>query len=199
MPTKDPEMKYTPAFEDVQSPLRHALALAVLAAFAGVVHADCKPVIAAYVKADATKRFAIYEVDNLDQAPKGEPMFITIGEVKYTENLVKKSPLNFVKDGYTKGGASAGFEANSLRTDEQKGKMKCAPIADRKFGGDVAAGYHVGSADVTGGGFDPGSYDIWVSRATGLPIVYAPDPDSGGFRWVFGNQVNAPAPDKIRN
>jgi hypothetical protein len=47
------------------------------------------------------------------------------------------------------------------------------------------------------GPLDPGAFDIWVSRATSLPIVYTPDPDSGGFKWVFGSQVNAPAPDKI--
>jgi hypothetical protein len=32
-----------------------------------------------------------------------------------------------------------------------------------------------------------------------LPIFYTPDPESGGFRWVFGNQVSAPTPDEIRN
>ena len=162
-------------------------------------HADCKPVIAAYGKADATKHYAIYEVDKLDQAPKGEPMFIIIGDVKYTENLVKKGAFDFVKDGYTKGGAGTGFEANSLRTDEQKGKMKCAPIPDRTIGGEVAAGFHVGSTSGGSGGLDPGAYDMWVSRATGLPIIYSPDPDSGGFRYVYGNQVVAPAANKIRN
>ncbi len=176
-----------------------ALGASLVALPVATAHADCKPVIAAYEKADATKRFAIYVVDSLDEVPKGEPMFITVGDVKYSENLVKKSALNYVKDGYTKGPAMAGFEAGSLRTDEQKGEKKCAPTADRKFGAEVAAGYHVGSARGGSNSLDPGAFDMWVSRTTGLPIIYSPDPDSGGFRFVFGSQVVAPAANKIRN
>jgi hypothetical protein len=186
-------------FDATMPAFLYVLALGATVLPLGAAQADCKPVIAAYGKADATKRFAIYEVDSLDQAPKGEPMFVTIGDVKYSEHDVQKGPLNIVKDGYTKGGASAGFEANSLRTDEQKGKMKCAPIADRKIGSEAAAGYHVGSANGGGNGLDPGAYDIWISRATGLPLVYSPYPDSGGFRYVYGDQVVAPAASKIRN
>src|SRR6266851_4876525 len=163
MPTNDPEMNHSPFSVASDSPSFRALALCVLATFAGIVHADCKPVIAAYGKADATKRFAIYAVDSLDQAPKGEPMFVTIGDAKYSEHDVQKGPLNIVKDGYTKGGAMAGFEANSLRTDEQKGKIKCAPTADRKIGGEAAVGYHVGSTESGPYGLDPGAYDIWIS------------------------------------
>lgn len=189
-----------PPFTSVRpAPWSGVVTLLSLCVLACAAHADCKPVIAAYAKADATRHFAIYEVDSFDQVPKGEPMFITIGDVKYTENWVRKSPLDFVKDGYTKGGAGTGFEANSLRTDEQKGKMKCTPLPDRKIAGEAAAGYHVGSAAGSNGGLEPGAYDFWVSRATGLPIIYTLDPDSGGFRYVFGNQVVAPAPGKIRN
>ena len=61
----------------------------------------------------------------------------------------------------------------------------------------MAAGYHVGSPGSTSG-LDPGSFDLWVSRTTGLPIIYSVDADSGGFRWVFGSQVVAPAANKIR-
>ncbi|MBP7625295.1 MAG: hypothetical protein KA763_15135 [Xanthomonadales bacterium] len=192
-------MTRTPSFATGVSTGLYALGASLVTLPAATAMADCKPVIAAYAKADATKRFAIYEVDSLDQVPQGEPMFITIGDVKYSENLVKKGSMNYAKDGYTKGGAAAGFEANSLRTDEQKGKMKCTPLPDRKFGGEAAAGYHVGSTDSGPYGLDPGAYDFWVSRATGLPIVLTPDPESGGFRYVFGNQVVAPAPGKIRN
>jgi hypothetical protein len=175
------------------------VACCLAAVLASAAHADCKPVIAAYAKADATRRFAIYEVDSLDQAPKGEPMFVTIGDVKYSENLVQKGPLNFVKDGYTKGGAGTGFAAESLRTDEQKGKMKCVPLPDRKIAGEAAAGYHVGPTESGAYGLDPGAYDFWISRTTGLPLIYSLDPDSGGFRYVYGNQVVAPAANKIRN
>lgn len=192
-------MNLTPTFASGAPTALCALAAGLALLPVAAALADCKPVIAAYAKADATRRFAIYEVDSLDQVPKGEPMFITIGDVKYSENLVKKGPMNYVKDGYTKGGAAAGFEANSLRTDEQQGKMKCTPLPDRKFGGEMAAGYHVGSTESGPYGLDPGAYDFWVSRATGLPIVYTPDPESGGFRYVFGNQVVAPTPGKIRN
>jgi hypothetical protein len=175
------------------------LVLGATALQTGVAHADCKPVIAAYGKADATKRYAIYAVDSLDQAPKGAAITIVIGDVKYTEHDVQKGPLNIVMDGYTKGGAAPGSDANALRTDEQKGKMKCAPLPQRKVAGEAASGYHVGSADRGSGSLDPFGYDIWVSVATGLPIVNAPESSTGGFRYVYGNQVVAPTPDKIRN
>jgi hypothetical protein len=192
-------MSHKPLRTSVVSTALCALVVGLAALPMTAAHADCKPVIAAYGKADATRHFAIHEVDKLDQAPKGEPMFIVIGDVKYTENLVRKGAFDFVKDGYTKGGAGAGVEANSLRTDEQKGKIKCTPIPDRTIGGEVAAGFHVGSTSGGSSGLDPGAYDMWVSRATGLPIIYSLDPESGGFRYVYGNQVVAPAANKIRN
>jgi len=190
-------MNRAPTFGNALTP--SLLSLSLLTVLAGAAYADCKPVIAAYGKADATKRYAIYAVDSLDQAPKGMPITIVIGDVKYTEHDVQKGPLNIVKDGYTKGGATPGSDANALRTDEQKGKMKCAPLQERKVAGEAASGYHVGSADRGGGGLDPFGYDIWVSVATGLPIVNAPESSTGGFRYVYGNQVVAPTPDKIRN
>jgi hypothetical protein len=180
----------------------NAASLFILALLATVVpiaaaRADCQPVIAAFLKADATKRFAMYNVDSLDGVAKGEPMFVTIGDVKYSENNVQKG-LTIVTDGFTKGAPSYGFEANALRKDEQKGKLKCKQTADRKIAGDPAVSYHVGSTDGGVYGVDPGAFDLWISKKTGLPLIYSLDPDTGGFRYVYGDQVVAPAASKIR-
>ena len=78
-----------------------ALAVALTSASAcAVVHADCGPVISAYGKADATRRFAMFDVETLAQAPKGEPFMVVIGNVRYTQNIVRKSALQFAMDGY---------------------------------------------------------------------------------------------------
>lgn len=172
--------------------------VAAFVVFGGVARADCKPVIAAFQKTDATGRFAVYSVDSLDETPKGEPMFVTIGGVKYSENNVQKGPLTIVRDGYTKGPASSGFEANSVRKDEQSGSKKCTPLADRKFGADAAAGYHVGSPGAKRSDIDPGAMDVWVSQSTGLIQAVTADTETGGFRYVYGNQVVAPPPSQIR-
>jgi hypothetical protein len=186
-------MNRTPLFASVVSTALGALGAGLVILPAATALADCKPVIAAYSKADATRRFAIYEVDSLDAAPKGEPMIVVIGDMQFTENLNAKNPLKMVKDGYTKGGVTSYHQGDSVRTDEQTGKIQCTPLPDRKVAGEAAAGYHVGSAK-KGGGTDWSAYEIWVSRATGLVLSH-----HEGFRWVYGNQVVAPTPDKIRN
>lgn len=177
---------------------KRSLLLCALTAFAGVAYADCKPVIAAFQKTDATQRFAIYSVDDLNDAPKGEPMFVTIGDAKYSEHNVRKGPLTIVKDGYTKGPASAGFEAESVRKDEQSGSKKCTALADRKVGNEMAVGYHVGSPGAKPNSLDPGAMDVWISRTTGLLVAMAPDTETGGFRYVYGSPVVAPPASQIR-
>src|SRR6266700_568581 len=78
----------------------------------GVAWADCKPVIAAYSAADATRHFALYNVDSMAQAPNGEPIRVVIGAIDYLENDVRKGALEIVKDGYKKSPFVPGFEAN---------------------------------------------------------------------------------------
>ena len=64
-------MNRTPRFASIVSAALCALGVGLVALPVATANADCKPVIAAYGKADATRRFAIYEVDSLDAAPKG--------------------------------------------------------------------------------------------------------------------------------
>ena len=50
----------------------------------------------------------------------------------------------------------------------------------------------------TGGYIDPTAIDIWVGRATGLPVWHGMGSDGGGFRWVYGAAVVTPDPSKIK-
>jgi hypothetical protein len=181
-----------------RSALRRALVIGVAATFGCTVQADCGPLIAAYGKADATKRYALYEVDSIAQAPKGEPMIVTMGNVEYTQNLVGKSALQIVTDGYKKGGHASGFEADSLRSREQKGEVRCEPLGERQVGADQAIGYQIRNND-KGNEPDFAAIDVWLNRSTGLPLFHGMGSDGGGFRWVFGPGVLQPAADKVRN
>lgn len=173
-----------------------ALALsAALLASAGAAQADCNPVIAAYLKADATKRYAVFEVDSMAKAPKGDPFLIVVGDAEYQPNMVRKGPLNIVIDGYKKGPFVSSGEADSLRDRERKGKVRCEPLGDGKVGADAVVGYRIRSND-KGNQEDPTAIDIWLGRATGLPAWHGMGSDSGGFRWVYGTAVVAPTPDK---
>jgi hypothetical protein len=158
----------------------------------GVAWADCKPVIAAYSAADATRHFAIYTVASMTQAPQGEPMRVVIGDTDYLENDVRKGPLEIVKDGYKKSPFVPGFEAKGTRDKEKEGRSRCEPLGEKNVGAEVLIGYQVRSND-KGSAPDPYATEIWISRKTGLP-VWCDD----GFRWVYGAQVIAPSADKIR-
>ena len=161
-----------------------------------VAHADCGPVISAYGKADATRRFAMFDVETLAQVPKGEPFMVVIGDVRYTQNIVRKSAIQFVIDGYKAAGYAAGFEAGSLKEREQKGVVRCEPLGERKIGSEAAIGYQIRKND-KGTQPDPNAIHMWVNRATGLPIYHGMGSD-GGLRWVYGAEVTAPAADKLR-
>jgi hypothetical protein len=165
----------------------------------GAAWADCKPVIAAYTAADATRHFAFYNADGMTKANKGEPIKVILGETEYVENDVRKGALEIVMDGYKKSPFSPGFEANSVRDDEKKGKIRCEPLGVRNVGTEALIGYHVRTND-NSTGLDPFAYDIWVNRTTGLPAFYGVmGSDGGGFRWVYGTQVTAPPPGEIRH
>jgi hypothetical protein len=179
-----------------QSTLLRAMAMNMTMAFACAAHADCGPVIAAYGKADATARFAIFEVDSIAQAPKGEPFRVIIGNVSYDQNYLKKGPLQIVKDGYKKGGYATGYEGDSLKSREKKGEVRCEPLGERKTGAEQAVGYQIRSND-KGSQPDPYAIHMWVSRSTGLPLFHGMGSDSGGFRWVYGAEFSAPPPSKI--
>ena len=172
-----------------------ALGFAVLPV--GVAWGDCKPVIAAYSAADATRHFAIYNVDSMAQAPKGEPIRVVVGDTDYLENDVRKGPLKIVKDGYKKLPFVPGFEAKSVRDDETKGRVRCESLGERNVGAEVLIGYEVRSND-KGNALDPYANDMWVSKKTGLPAWYGMGSDGEGFRWVYGAQAITPSADKIR-
>jgi len=172
-----------------------AFAAALLAASAGNAHADCKPVIDAYLKADATKRYAVFDVDSMAQAPKGEPFLIVVDGAEYQPNMVRKGPLNIVMDGYTRRAFTTNGEARALKEREARGEKRCEALGDRKVGTEAVVGYRVRAAgkqpDVT-------ANDVWISRASGLPLWHGLGSDDGGYRWVYGAAVVAPAADKVR-
>jgi len=163
----------------------------------GVAWADCRPVIAAYSAADATRHFALYNVDSMTQAPKGEPIRVVVGDTDYLENDVRKGALEIVKDGYKKLPFVPGFEAKSVRVDEERGRVRCEPLGERTVGADVLIGYEVRSNN-KGNVPDPYANDLWVNKRTGLPAWYGMGSDGEGFRWVYGVQAVAPTADKIR-
>lgn len=158
----------------------------------GAAWADCKPVIAAYSAADATRHFAIYTVASMTQLPQGEPMRVVIGDTDYLENDVRKGALEIVKDGYKKLPFVPGFEAKGTRDKEKDGRIRCESLGEKNVGAEALIGYRVRSND-SGSAPDPYASEIWVSSKTGLP-VWSDD----GFRWVYGGQVIAPSADKIR-
>jgi len=164
-------------------------------AWPGLALADCKPVIAAYTKADATKRYALFDVDSMAAPAKGDPIIIVIGDTRYQPNMVRKGPLNIVMDGYTKGPFTSSGEAASLKDREGKGEKRCEPLGERKVGTEALVGYRVRDA---GSQPDITATDVWLSRATGLPVWHGLGSDDGGFRWVYGAAVVAPAADKVR-
>lgn len=163
----------------------------------GAAWADCKPVIAAYSAADATRHFAIYNVDSMTQAPQGEPIRVVLGDADFLENDVRKGALEIVKDGYKRLPFVPGFEAKSVREDEQKGKVRCESLGERNVGAEVLIGYEVRSND-KGSAPDPYANDLWVNKKTGLPAWFGMGSDGGGFRFVYGSQVIAPSADQIR-
>jgi hypothetical protein len=179
------------------SSLRSTLAIGLAGACVCSAQADCAPVISAYTKADATKRFAVLDVSSIDAAPKGDTVMTVIGDTQYTPNIVRKGPLNFVTEGYKAGPYSAGIESGSLKDRERKASVRCEPFGERKIGSEAAVGYRVRSND-KGAQDDPTAIDVWVSRATGLPVWHGMGSDGGGFRWVYGAAVIAPDPAKIK-
>jgi len=179
------------------SALRSALALGLAAACVCSAQADCGPVISAYTKADATKRFAVLDVASIDAAPKGDTVIAVIGDVQYTPNIVRKGPLNFATEGYNAGSYTPGNESGSLKDRERKGSVRCESLGERKIGSEAAIGYRVRSND-KGTQADPTAIDIWVGRATGLPVWHGMGSDGGGFRWVYGAAVVTPDPAKIK-
>jgi hypothetical protein len=171
-----------------------ALTAALFFSLASAARADCAPVLAAYAKADATKRFAMFDVDSLAATPKGEPFMISIGEDAYVPNMVRKGPLNFVMEGYKKSPSTfVRSEAASLKSREQKGEVRCEPLGERKIGAMAAVGYQIRNNKGTQP--DDTAIHMWVSRDTGLPIYHGMGSD-GGLRWVYGAAVTVPGAAK---
>ncbi len=162
-----------------------AVAIAVaLTASSCAAHADCAPVIAAYAKAEATGRYAMFDVSSIDAAPKGKPFQVDVDGFAYTN----------MGSSYSKsGGGDAGAEGNSLRSREQKGTVRCEALGERRIGTETALGYRIRGND-KGNQPDPTAIHLWVSRASGLPLFHGMGSDGGGLRWVYGAEVVAPVP-----
>ena len=160
-----------------------AMPLAVLAALPGPSRADCAPVIAAYAKAEATGRYAMFDVDSIASTPKGAPFQVDIGNVGYT---------HLGNGTYTRrGGGDAGAEAGSVKSREQKGSIRCEPIGERRIGSEAARGYRIRANDKSSQ--DPTAIHIWVATSSGLPLFHGMGSEDGGLRWVYGAEVAAPA------
>jgi hypothetical protein len=165
----------------------------LLATLASAAHADCKPVIAAWDKADATKHYALYEVKKMTQVPKGDPYRVALGDVEYQQQYERKGPLSIVKAGFSKGGHAAGSESASIKTGGKKGDLRCEPLGERKIGDEAVVGYRIRNNH--GSEPDLSATDMWIGRASGTPLFTSIGPDEeGGFRWVYGNSVVPPAP-----
>jgi hypothetical protein len=155
--------------------------------------ADCGPVIAAFQKADATERFAWFEVTDVNQTPNGDPIMVTIGDVSYVP--VEAGPK--FKGKYQATGFLNGVLGDSLKRREGDGRASCKPLADRTLRGEPAVGFNVtGGVSISNSGAS--SEDIWISRSTGLPIIQGMDSTGhGGVVWIYGAAVSAPPPEKL--
>lgn len=171
-----------------ESTLFRAVALNLGMALAGTAQADCGPVIAAYTKAEATGRYALFDVNSLTEAPKGQPFHVTIGGAGYIN----------MGETYKKGGGSAGFEGSNLKNREKKGEARCEPLGERKIGAEQAIGYQILRNDNGKPAPDANAIDMWVNRSTGLPMFHGIGWTKGGLRWVYGAEVSAPPPNKVK-
>lgn len=152
------------------------------AASAAHAQADCSAVIAAYAKADATKRFAIYSAESMAQAPKGKPFHVEIGDKSVTDTGYGKEYMS------TGGGTSLG-EGNSLASEVKANKKRCESLGDGEVGDEAVTGYSIRSAK---SGQDPFAIHFWISKSTGLPMYHGMGPGAG-LRWVYGPGVVMPA------
>ena len=148
--------------------------------------ADCSAVIAAYKKAEANGRYAIYDVNGLAAPAKGDPFAITVGGKLWISPMM---------DGKYRrnGGDQSAIEAAMLKDSEKDGKKRCEELPIKKIGDEAVTGWQIMDASKPK---DPYAIHFYVSSATGLPIWHGMGSTSG-FRWVYGAVVNPPADSKI--
>jgi hypothetical protein len=177
---------------------KHQSLIALFSAALGMTaaqdaQADCGPVIAAFEKADASGRFAWFQVADVNQTPTGDPIMVTIGDVSYVP--VEAGPK--FKGKYQTTGILQGVLGASLKRRESDGRASCKPLDDRTLRGEPAMGFNVtGGTPI--GNTGSSSEDIWISRGTGLPIIQGMDSAiHGGVVWVYGAAVSAPPPEKL--
>lgn len=167
--------------------LRHAVRAAILlsaaTAASSAAAADCDAVVAAYRKAEATKRYAVYEVDRIDRAPAGAPFSVSIDGTSWVRSYAADGSTG----GWQKSGHLAAGEADALASREKSGRARCASLGDRKIGMITASGWRIGD-----GPKDPAAIDFWIDRATGLPVFHGMGSDNAGLRWAYGADVVAP-------
>jgi hypothetical protein len=166
-----------------------ALAIALLAPV--LAHADCGPIVAAYAKAEATGRYALFDVASINDPAKGTPFQITVGNDGYIDPQGNSGTYR-----RTSAHIAAG-EGRSLQEREQQGKVRCEPLGDRKIGSEQATGYQIRSNGKSSAP-DPMAIHMWISRASGLPLFHGMGSDSGGLHWMYGSAVVLPAANKIK-
>ena len=163
------------------SPTVFLSAVACIAtAFATPAQADCANVVAAYEKAAASGRYALYDAPTMQSMPTGSPFYVRIagdGFIDAGKGLEKNNA----------GGAA--FEASDLKRREQRGEARCELIGDGRVGADAATGWRVRGSGTTP---DPTAIHFWIAKSSGMPLYHAIGADSGGWRWVYGSGVVAP-------
>ncbi len=153
---------------------------------ASAAHADCAPVIAAYAKADASGRYALFDVASMDAPPKGPAFQVTVGRAGYIFTGEKYKSI---------GGGVAGSEGEALRAREKAGTSRCESIGEHSFGAEGAVGYRILDARAKSLG-DSAAINFYVSKSSGLPVYHAMGKDVG-WRWAYGPTVVLPSADRI--
>jgi hypothetical protein len=143
--------------------------------------ADCSPIIAALEKASAQSRLAQYSIAAID-APLGErPLWIRIGKVLY------------VDAGHTYQTGAYSGEVPVLRRLKRAaadGAAQCAEAGRGTVRDFAAIQYRFEDYDADG---SVQQWSVWIGVDSGLPLFNSIENlDSGGFAWVYGDDVADP-------
>ncbi len=158
--------------------------LALLAAgllVAGAVQANCKPMLDALSKAEQQSRFAVYEVENPEQALGAEPNVVMIGTVSYVRSGTEWKRIET---------GGLGGHWSRLRKELAGGQLNCRMDGTGRYRGTVVTKLTVTRPKESSD--EPNQ--IYIDQRSGLP-VYEGATDSG-FVVVYGDAVKEPKAKK---
>ena len=125
-------------------PTRSALfvpGLVIVLLAPALARASCEPVVAAYAKAEATGRYALFDVARINAPAKGAPFQITVGNDGYIDPAGNSGTYQKTSARIVAG------EGRSVQEREQQGKVRCEPPGDRKIGDEPAIGDQIRNND----------------------------------------------------